>query len=217
MKQRSSIASRLGYGTLCAALAGLSTWIAASGVMGGRIDVPVRAGGMVERAAHPFWFWLCALGWLLAAAGFAAGAVAIVRDRPRLRAAAAPSKVAPTPKAAAARPAQPAAPLHEVRSTSPDGRYEVRVYPWEVRMSLWVDSPAIHDTATGRTVFAPDDSHWSLGQVEWRSASVVQLQLRHYPGDHVPAWMDLTLDCAKLDAGRAEQQLRQMLGASRRS
>ncbi len=215
MKQRSSIASRLIYGTLCAALAALSMWIAASGVAHGRIDVPLRSGGMVERAAHPFWFWLCALGWLLGAAILAAGAAAMVRDRPRRRAAVSPSQAVPAP--AAARPARPAAPPHEVRSTSPDGRYEVRVYPWEARMSLWVDSPAIHDTTTGRTVFAPDDSHWSLGKVEWRGASVVQLQLRHYPGDHVPAWMDLTLDCASLDAGRAERQLRQMLGAARRS
>lgn len=208
MNQRPSIASRLTYGTLCAAMALLALWVAVAGLVHGRVDVPVRVGATVERAAHPFWFWLCEAGWLLGAVFFGAGAGAIVRDRPRRRLQASPPKTAPV---------QPAAPQYEVRSTSPDGRYEVRVYPWEVRMSLWVDVPAIHDTVADRTVFAPEDSHWSLGKAEWRSASVVNLQLRHYPGDHDPAWFELTLDCASLDAGDAERKLRRMLDAARRT
>ena len=97
---------------------------------------------------------------------------------------------------AAAQPPKPATGVSgaELRSTSPDGRYIVRVYPEEMRMSLWVETPELFDTATRQTLFRPPDSAWSLGAVAWQSESVVTMTLRRYPGAHTP--IEATFDCA---------------------
>ena len=72
----------------------------------------------------------------------------------------------------------------EVRSTSPGGRYIVGVDSIEARAFQWVDTPDVVDTVTGRTLLALADRYWHLDSADWRSESVVALQLRHFPHPH---------------------------------
>jgi hypothetical protein len=88
-----------------------------------------------------------------------------------------------------------------VKSTSPGGRYQWRIYPWEVRMSLWIETPQLYDTAAGRALLDFKDTHWSLDAVEWLDDSRARITLRRYPGDHQPPSLEALVDCA---AGRAE-------------
>jgi len=83
----------------------------------------------------------------------------------------------------------------ETTVPSPSGRFEVRVSPWEARMSLWVETPTVVDTATGRELLAFADVRWSLDEAEWVSDSVVELWLRKYPGSHRPPGVMVTVDC----------------------
>lgn len=88
------------------------------------------------------------------------------------------------------------------RYPSPGGHYVVDTAPWEVRMSLWIESPTVFD-AQGGVVFSFADSHWSLDKATWRDEHVVDLLVRKYPGDHKPDDLLLSIDCA---AGQAHFQ-----------
>ncbi len=74
-------------------------------------------------------------------------------------------------------------------------------------MSLWIESFALVEAATGSTLFAPRDSNWSLDGAEWPGDAVVTMRLRKYPGDHVPSSFDVKLDCdartAEVEGGEA--------------
>ena len=83
----------------------------------------------------------------------------------------------------------------ETSFPSPSGRFEVQVAPWEARMSLWVETPTVVDTATGRKLLAFADVRWSLDAADWTSDRVVELWLRKYPGGHTPSGVMVTVDC----------------------
>lgn len=68
-------------------------------------------------------------------------------------------------------------------------------------MSPWIETPLISDQSSGEQLLGFRDSHWSLDSAEWSSDSVVELKMRKYPGNHVPAQLDLKIDCC---ARRAE-------------
>jgi hypothetical protein len=93
-------------------------------------------------------------------------------------------------------------------SRSPGGRYSIAIAPWEVRMSLWIESPTLTDTETGEVLLSFRDPHWSLDSADWRSDSVVALELRKYPGNHTPVQVTATVDCeartAEVGAVRVE-------------
>jgi hypothetical protein len=80
-------------------------------------------------------------------------------------------------------------------STSPTGRYLITLSAWEARMSLWIETPLLSDQSSGEQLLGFRDSHWSLDSAEWSSDSVVELKMRKYPGNHVPAQLDLKIDC----------------------
>jgi hypothetical protein len=82
----------------------------------------------------------------------------------------------------------------ELRSTSADGRFAVFVSSWEARMSLWVDTPSIVETASGQVIFAFKDINWSLDAIRWQSDSVVSLQLRKYPGNYKRDHFSIVID-----------------------
>jgi hypothetical protein len=82
----------------------------------------------------------------------------------------------------------------ELRCTSPDGRYVIYVRPQEMKMSQWVFTPEMIDSATNRVVFYPRESAWTLDKVVWQTPSLVAMTLRRYPGDHAP--IGATFDCA---------------------
>lgn len=77
---------------------------------------------------------------------------------------------------------------------SPDGRFLLLTGPWEVRMSLWIETPVLRDLAGDRSLWRPEDSRWSLNGADWLDATRVELRLRKYPGNHEPselrAWID---------------------------
>ena len=54
-------------------------------------------------------------------------------------------------------------------------------------MSLWIETPSVLDKATGELLLSFKDSHWSLDAARWVSDSTVELTLRKYPGNHLPA------------------------------
>lgn len=86
--------------------------------------------------------------------------------------------------------------VYEIRSTSPDGRFQLRVNTWEAGNTLWVSSPEIFDLAAGQPVFRFQNENWSLDQDEWESDSRVRLTLRKYPGNHLPGNLTVGVDCA---------------------
>jgi hypothetical protein len=83
----------------------------------------------------------------------------------------------------------------EVKSTSPEGRFQVFVEVWEARNSLWVESPMLYDAETKTTLLKFADDNWSLDSAEWTSNSQVQFTLRKYPGNHTPTQLVATIDC----------------------
>jgi hypothetical protein len=83
----------------------------------------------------------------------------------------------------------------ELRSSSPSGRYEVRVFPWEPRMSLWVETPELFDTASQKSVLRFTNTNWSLESAAWLSESIVKMRLRKYPGAHMTATYEVTINC----------------------
>jgi hypothetical protein len=87
-----------------------------------------------------------------------------------------------------------------VRSTSPDGRFQLQVHDWEARNSQWVASPRLIDLATQALIFRFRSSNWSLDQAEWEADAVVRLALRKFPGSHRPTQLTVRIDCASLTA-----------------
>jgi hypothetical protein len=83
----------------------------------------------------------------------------------------------------------------EIRSTSPDGRFQVRVLAWEARNSLWVESPSIWDNVTDSPLLSFSSKMWSLDESVWLSDCAVQLTLRKYPGNHTPVHLLVKVDC----------------------
>jgi hypothetical protein len=83
----------------------------------------------------------------------------------------------------------------EIKSTSPDGRFQVTVEPWEARNSLWVESPTLRDTRRNEVLLRFESEMWSLASSEWQAAGCVQLTLRKYPGNHAPAQIVTAIDC----------------------
>ncbi len=92
-------------------------------------------------------------------------------------------------------PAEPAPVRCEIRSTSPTGQYQVRTFPWEPRMSLWVEPPELMDARSGESLLKLADACWSLEGAEWRSESVVALRLRKYPDEEGRGEVRLVVDC----------------------
>ena len=84
----------------------------------------------------------------------------------------------------------------DIRSTSPDGRFQVRVAMWEARASLWVESPQIWDTVANTLVLRFSDDNWSLDHCHWQTGALAQLTLRKFPGNHAPAQVLAIVDCA---------------------
>jgi hypothetical protein len=79
---------------------------------------------------------------------------------------------------------------------SPAGRFLIAISAWEVRMSLWIEVPTLSERASGETLLAFEDPHWSLNSAQWLGDSVVALRLRKYPGNHFPPEIAATIDCA---------------------
>lgn len=63
-------------------------------------------------------------------------------------------------------------------------------------MSLWIETFVLTDRSTGDVMLSFRDPNWSLDSAEWLSDSVVALKLRKYPGNHHPAELTATVDCA---------------------
>jgi hypothetical protein len=78
---------------------------------------------------------------------------------------------------------------------SPSGRFGISISAWEVRMSLWIETPMLSDRSSGQRLLVFKDSHWSLNSAEWLSESVVVMKLRKYPGNHIPPEVVTTIDC----------------------
>jgi hypothetical protein len=84
------------------------------------------------------------------------------------------------------------------RHPSPDGRFDVVTEANEVRMSHWVETPALLDRQHDREIFALA-SNWSADVITWSPDSrTVTLKLRKYPGD-VPG-VTLTVDLLTMEA-----------------
>jgi hypothetical protein len=80
---------------------------------------------------------------------------------------------------------------------SPSQRWVVRTSPWEARMSLWIESPALIEVATSAAIFQFSDEHWSLDSAAWIGDDVVEWRVRKYPGNHLPVDLELQIDCAR--------------------
>jgi hypothetical protein len=95
---------------------------------------------------------------------------------------------------------------------SPDGRFAVVTAQWEIRMSLWIETPSIVATATNEQLFAFRDANWSLNAATWTAADRVTLRLRKYPGSHVPGEIAADIDCTSRVArtGTAEVPIAQL-------
>jgi hypothetical protein len=66
---------------------------------------------------------------------------------------------------------------------SPDGFFDVVTSANEVRMSHWVETPALYDLRSQRQLFALDPQ-WSADAITWAADSeTVTIKLRKYPGD----------------------------------
>jgi hypothetical protein len=66
---------------------------------------------------------------------------------------------------------------------SPDGFFDLVTSASEMRMSHWVETPALYDLRSQRQLFALD-SQWSADVITWSAESdKVTIQLRKYPGD----------------------------------
>jgi len=88
----------------------------------------------------------------------------------------------------------------ETKYPSPDGTYLFQIYPWEARMSLWIESPELIDTRSGQSLLRFYDSNWSLDHAQWLDDSTVELSLRKYPGNHTPSSLEVVLDCRRKTA-----------------
>ena len=88
----------------------------------------------------------------------------------------------------------------EIKSTSPDGRFQVRVEAWEARNSLWIESPAIYDARSEEIILKFQSEMWSLDKAEWKTGEVVDLTLRKYPGNHTPSQLLAAVNCQRQTA-----------------
>ncbi len=81
-----------------------------------------------------------------------------------------------------------------VHSTSPGGRYQLRVETWEPLATLWVNTPEVVDLALGVSVLRFRDERWSLDWAAWETPARLCMTLRKFPGNHRPAsltaWAD---------------------------
>lgn len=91
----------------------------------------------------------------------------------------------------------------EIQSTSPTGRYQLKVDPWEARNTHWVLSPHIVDCESGRILFRFSASAWSAENSAWENDEVVRINLRKYPGDQPRASLVVRLNCAQGTSGLA--------------
>ena len=66
---------------------------------------------------------------------------------------------------------------------------------YEAFNSHWVLIPTIEHVATAEVLLKLDRG-WSMDESAWVSDSVVELTLRKYPGNHSPADVVATVDCA---------------------
>lgn len=89
----------------------------------------------------------------------------------------------------------------EIQSTSPTGRYQLQVDPWEARNSHWVLSPQIADGESGRILFRLSASAWSAENSAWENDEVVRIELRKYPGDQPRPCLVVRLNCAQETGG----------------
>ena len=78
---------------------------------------------------------------------------------------------------------------------SPDGSFQITVEMYEAFNSHWVLIPTIEEIATAEVLLKLDRG-WSMDASTWVSDSVVELTLRKYPGNHSPADVVATVDCA---------------------
>jgi hypothetical protein len=96
--------------------------------------------------------------------------------------------------------------------SSPSGRYEIDIVSREVFNTHWIELPRLLDKQTGETLFAFEDSHWSMDEAQWLGESLVRFTLRKYPGNHKPGELIATIDCAartakigEVDAGSLQE------------
>jgi hypothetical protein len=87
--------------------------------------------------------------------------------------------------------------LKETRSTSLTGRFIILSEPWDPRMSLWVYPPEIVDVIEGTSLLKIRNIAWSLDHATWINDSCVTIELRKYPGNHVPTSVIATIDCIR--------------------
>ncbi|BCM91476.1 hypothetical protein IAD21_03349 [Abditibacteriota bacterium] len=83
---------------------------------------------------------------------------------------------------------------------SPTGKYLFQISPWEARMSLWIESPALLKADTNQTIFTFKNSNWSLDSADWLDTERVKMSLRRYPGDHNPSSFEVELNCLTFQA-----------------
>lgn len=70
------------------------------------------------------------------------------------------------------------------RIFSPDRRFYILLSSYEVRMSHWIESAALWETAAERELLLFGNAWWSTGQIRWYDdSSCVTAELRRYPGD----------------------------------
>lgn len=84
----------------------------------------------------------------------------------------------------------------ETTSPSPNGKYVFQIAAREMRMSLWVESPRLVEVANERAVFDLSNTNWSLNRAQWLDSERVSIQIRRYPGDHLPGSFEVEIDCA---------------------
>jgi hypothetical protein len=79
---------------------------------------------------------------------------------------------------------------------SPDGKFRITIEMYEAFNSHWVLLPTIEDVATTEVLLKLDRG-WSMDDSKWVGDDVVELTLRKYPGNHSPAEVVATIDCAR--------------------
>lgn len=83
----------------------------------------------------------------------------------------------------------------ETTTPSPNGKYVFQIAAREMRMSLWVEAPRLIEVTTERAVFDLLSTNWSLNRAQWLDGERVSIQVRRYPGDHLPGSFEVEIDC----------------------
>jgi hypothetical protein len=78
---------------------------------------------------------------------------------------------------------------------SPTGSYDIQIDSWEACHSRWVQTPEIVDLYLQDTILKFHDPSWSMNTAEWIDHMAVQVTLRKYPGNHIPAELTITIEC----------------------